>query len=397
MPRRFRTVLSMLVVVGIVAAAQPAYALTVTPDDTWQAKGRVYALARSGDTIFLGGKFTRLLGPSGSPQQTVMNIAALDMSTGEPVAAFGASVTNTLVTGAAEVRALAVSSDGSTLYLGGKFDTVNGQLRKNLAAVSTTDGSLIGGFQMDANKPVNAILAGTDLVYIGGDFKRVNNKPRKFLAATTPAGALSNAWKPAADNTVRSLETATDGNTIFIGGKFLTMNGVARTSVARVGAADGSLDPWAIPPGVIDSGNPAWDLLATGNRLYGGFGNGPNYAAAFRLDNGTAGTQLWRRGTVGNVQGLAFNADGTRLFVAGHFGTARLQQTVCGNVNLRGLMMVDPNNGATDCSWVPQLSPWGSNYVGAWPLLSTPTQLWVGGFFTSISGEAQQGVARFTL
>ncbi|MET0800973.1 MAG: hypothetical protein ABWZ53_07385, partial [Actinomycetota bacterium] len=99
----------------------------------------------------------------------------------------------------------------------------------------------------------------------------------------------------------------------------------------------------------------------------------------------------------GNVQGLAFNADGSRLFVAGHFGTARLQQTVCGSVNLRGLMMVDPNTGFTDCSWIPQLVPFGDNFVGAWPLLSTPTQLWVGGFFTSISGEPQQGVARFTL
>ncbi|MGH2539702.1 MAG: hypothetical protein ACRDGK_04210 [Actinomycetota bacterium] len=396
MSRRFRTVLSMLLVIGIVAAAQPAYALTVTPDDTWQVKGRVYALARSGDTIFLGGKFKKLLGPTGNPKPAALNVAALDMTTGEPVPGFAASVTNTLKSGAAEVRALAVSNDGSTLYLGGKFDTVNGELHANLAAVSATDGSLIPGFQVDANKPVNALLAGSDLVYFGGDFKRVNSKPRKFLGAVSLDGALSNDWKPSADNTIRSLETATDGNTVFVGGKFLTMNGVARTSVARVSSTDGSLDPWAIPPGVIDSGNPAWDLLATGNRLYGGFGNGPNYAAAFRLDNGTTGTQLWRRNTVGNIQGLAFNADGSRLFLAGHYGTGGLQQTACG-VNLRGLMMVDPNTGTIDCSWIPQLVPFGSNFVGAWPLISTPTQLWVGGFFTSISGEPQQGIARFTL
>lgn len=397
MSRRFRILLSMLMVIGMVAAAQPAYALTVTPDDTWQAKGRVFALAKSGDTIFLGGKFTKLLGPSGNPKPAALNVAALNMTTGAPVPGFAASVTNTVASGAAEVRALAVSNDGSTLYLGGKFDTVNGELHKNLAAVSTADGSLIPGFQVDANKPVNALLTGTGLVYFGGDFKRVNTKPRNFVAAMSPGGVLSNDWKPSADNTIRSLETATDGATVFIGGKFLTMNGVARTSVARVGATDGSLDAWAIPPGVIDNGNPAWDLLATGNRLYGGFGNGPNYAAAFRLDTGSTGTQLWRRNTVGNVQGLAFNADGSRLFVAGHFGTARLQQTVCGSVNLRGLMMVDPNTGFTDCSWIPQLVPFGDNFVGAWPLLSTPTQLWVGGFFTSISGEPQQGVARFTL
>ena len=40
------------------------------------------------------------------------------------------------------MNALAVSADGSTLYIGGKFDAVNGVTAKNFAAVSTSTGAV---------------------------------------------------------------------------------------------------------------------------------------------------------------------------------------------------------------------------------------------------------------
>ena len=144
---------------------------------------------------------------------------------------------------------------------------------------------------------------------------------------------------PSANNTVRSMAFASDGTTMFIGGNFTQMDGVSRQSVARVSLNTGALDAWAIPAGVIVPPQTAWALLPVGNRLYAGFGHGPNYAAAFRLDNGTVGTQVWRFSTVGNDESLAMSNDGTRLFMGGHFGTGRLQQTVCGQP-LHGLMSV---------------------------------------------------------
>lgn len=393
---RSRTLIAAVSIVALVATAQPAAALTNAPDVTWRTDGRVYALARLGDTLFIGGKFNNLRSPDGSQTIPAKNLAALDMSTGAPVAGFDARVTNTTLSGAPWVRALGVSSDGSMLYVGGKFDTIGGETHRHLGAVSTADGSVVSSFVVTPNQAVNVLLVGPDRVYVGGDFKRVNNKPRKYLAALNADGALNTTWMPSADDTVRSLTFSADGATVFVGGKFLNVNGTARTAVARVDAVTGVLDPWAIPAGTIDLGNMAWDLLATPTRLFGGFGNGPNYTSSFRLDNGTVGSQVWKFNSVGNSQSLAFNPDGSRLFVAGHFGTARLQQSVCGQ-NLRGLMMLNPATGQIDCSWLPQLVPYGSNYVGAWTLLSTPTQLWVGGRFTSISGVGQVGIARYTI
>jgi hypothetical protein len=180
------------------------------------------------------------------------------------------------------------------------------------------------------------------------------------------------------------------------------MDGSTRMAVARVTSDTGALDPWTIPAGTIDTGNQAWDLLVTPTRLFGGFGNGPNYVSAFQLDNGNTGSQTWKFNTVGNVQGLALHPNGTQMFVAGHFGTGALQQTVCGNQSLHGLMLVHtadiaPPTGRIDCSWLPQISPFGSNFHGAWPLLMTGTQLWAGVKSTTISGVKQSGFARWTL
>jgi Domain of unknown function (DUF5122) beta-propeller len=392
-----RRTLVLVVVVGtLVLTAGPALALTTAPDRTWRVNGKGFALAQSGNTIFVGGTFGKVVSPDGTQKLDAKALAAFDMTTGAWVPTFTPSVTNTIATGAAAVRALAVSNDGSILYVGGKFDTVDGQPRQNFAAVDTASGALIDTINVSVSNVVNAIMVGPDLVYFGGGFNRVNAKPRLKLAAIAPDGTLSTAWHPSANDVIRSFALSSDGNTIFIGGKYTTMNGQPRASVSRVSPVDGTLDPWAIPAGVIDAGNPAWTLLATPTRLYGGFGNGPNYLASFRLDNGSTGSQVWRTNFVGNVQGLSMHPNGTRLFVGGHFGTAVLQQTACG-IPLRGLVMVDPTNGAIDCSWIPQIEPHGSNYTAAWTLLGTPTQLWVAGFFTSISGVTQQGFARYTL
>jgi hypothetical protein len=387
------------VVAGLLLTLLPmprALALSTAPDQTWRTNGRVLALAQLGDTIYFGGRFTKVISPTGK-RHDALNLAAFEMSTGAWIPTFRPSVTGSAsMTQPAEVKTLGVSTDGMWLYVGGKFDTINGQPATNLAAVDTASGETVDpGFVPVVRPVVHTILVGSDRIYFGGQFTWVKNRRRSNLAALLPDGTLDPSWQPSADGVVRTLELAADGNTIFVGGEFENMNGQSRSSVARVTTDTGALDSWAVPSGVIVD-QIAWDLLATPTRLYGGFGTGPNYAAAFRLDLGPVGAQVWRKGYVGNIQALSLHPDGSRLFVAGHHGTGRLQQQQCGT-NLRGLMMVNPATGDTDCSWIPQLEPWGNNYIGAWALLGTDTQLWVGGKFTSISGVLQGAIARYTL
>jgi hypothetical protein len=388
------------VVVGVTAAglmalpSGPALALTETPEQDWRTSGKILAVAQLGNTLYMGGHFLKVISPTGK-RYDVGNLAAFDKTTGDWIPSFTASVTNTSATAEAKVEELAISADGDWLYVGGNFDTVNGQRVRNLTAVDTETGTAVKRGIPKVTKTVRTILVGPDRVYIGGHFKFVGGQERNYLAALRPDGTLDPQWVPSANGVVHTLEWAADGQTLFVGGAFNTMNGQSRASVARVSPDTGELHLWAIPSSQIGD-NIAWDLLATPTRLYGGFGKTPNWAAAYRLDLGSSGVQVWRNNYVGNVQGLALSATGTRLYVAGHFGTAELQQQACGR-NLRGLLMVDPVSGAIDCSWIPQIEPWGSNYIGAWSLLRTDTHLWVIGKFTHISGVRQGAFARFAL
>jgi hypothetical protein len=393
--RRFAARTAVLATIAtIVAAPGTAFALSNTPDVTWMTNGRVLAMAKSGNTLYIGGKFTVVQNQNQRPQYTVTNLAAIDMTTGQGIATWTPSATFS-TTAAPEVDSLAVSPDGSTVYIGGKFDTVNGVAHKRFAAVSATTGQLDPRFNERFADEVSVITPTASKIYVGGVFQQVNGLARARLAALNYDGTLDSAWVPSAGGgVVRALAPATDGNTIFVGGSFTTMDGQSRQSVARVSASTGALDAWAIPPGTIENPMMAWDFEVTSTTLYGGFGKKPNYAAAFHLDLGPLGSRIWRTNVVGNVQ--AVELSGNTLYIGGHFGTGPLEQTVCGT-SLSGLASLAATSGQFICGWFPQMEPSTNNFVAAWRLLLNGSQLWVGGYFTSIGGRAQKHVARFTL
>lgn len=98
------------------ALVSPALAdLPQAPDRSAQANGRVSAILRVGDTVYLGGSFTQLTNPDGT---TVARnyLAAIDANTGQ--------VTGWNPDANGNVRSVALSSDGSRLYVGGDFTSV---------------------------------------------------------------------------------------------------------------------------------------------------------------------------------------------------------------------------------------------------------------------------------
>jgi len=392
-----RLALVAMAAIGAVAAtASPAFALSATADTSaWETNGKVKALTLSGNTLYVGGKFGLLRAQGGTPKIKVKSVGKIDATTGVGISGWGPIITTS--TGAAgQVNALGVSADGSTLYIGGKFDFINGIPVKNFAAVSTTTGAVDPAFTHAFGNQVHVILVGPSLIYVGGAFKQVDGQARGNIVALNQDGTVNGTFAAVANNNVRSMALAPDGTTLFVGGNFTTMDGVGRVSVARVDLNTGALDPWAIPSGVIVAPQVAWALLPVGNRLYGGFGRGPNYSAAFRLDNGSIGTQVWRFSTVGNDESLVMSPDGTRLFVGGHFGTAVLTQTVCG-VPLHGLMSLNPATGVPYCDWFPAITPQGGNYTGAWAMVKSGSNLYVGGFIDAINGVPHTDLVRFPL
>ena len=413
--------LAMAVLMAIVALAPPAHAalgLRDTADAApWTTNGIVYAsaLSEDGQTLYIGGKFTQVRPPAGAAGQalSVGRVAAIDVDTGAPIRTWNPNVTSNDGT-APVVRSLAVR--GGRVYVGGQFTTVGGQAHRNLAAVDATTGAVAGSFAPtvgDSTSTVFALAADSSRLYVGGQFASVNGTGRANLVALNPStGATDNAWRARANRVVRALAFGpNDDGTLFVVGGFNSISypgdpssPYARQSVARLDAATGNVHPWAIPAGQVqtDSGRnnnmTCWAETVTQSRIFVDCGLGPNFTAAYRLDNGNSGDRIWSRGFGGNPQASAMSPDGTRLIVGGHFGINPIKQQVCGEP-LGGLVALDPANGAIDCSsnWVPHLDQnRDPSYDGAWSVLSTDEHVWVGGGFVGVSGEPRTNLARFT-
>lgn len=136
---------------------------------------------------------------------------------------------NIEATTSSRVSALAVS-DG-IIYAAGRFNEVNGEVRKNLAAFSTGNGSLTD-WAAEASGLVEAMAVADGVIYVGGLFL---DDSRSRLAAFDNAGVMTN-WNPGANNGVNSLVVA-DG-VIYAGGSFTAAGNGASALNGGVAAFD---------------------------------------------------------------------------------------------------------------------------------------------------------------
>lgn len=201
------------------------------PLPTVQIDGVVWSQAVAGNTVFAGGSFTTAR-PAGAAAgvSTVArtNMVGYDIRTG--VMTSFAPVLN------GQVRAVATSPDGNTVYIGGDFTKVGTVTRNRLAAFDASSGALLS-WAPSANNPVWALAATAGTVYVGGDFTAVTNPTggtavaRTYLAALDAATGTVQAWSAtlagSADvsHTVRAIALSPDRTKVMIGGRFETVNG----------------------------------------------------------------------------------------------------------------------------------------------------------------------------
>ena len=153
----------------------------------WVPDGPVLAVATAGSRVFVGGGFTG-------------GVAALDASTGA-----------LLWSGAAngDVRALAVSSDGTHLIAGGLFSRVGGARHANLASLRVGDGAPEPGWTANAAGRVRDIVVDGDVAYFGGTFTQHDGLDQRGLGAVrVSTGEVVAAFDATTDGNVYALATA---------------------------------------------------------------------------------------------------------------------------------------------------------------------------------------------
>jgi outer membrane protein assembly factor BamB len=366
-----------LLAIAVVLAPPAQGSPDDVPDETWGTNGRVNAIVQVGNVVYLGGNFTQIRehGGAGPGALTRTYVAAFDATTGTPIDGWDPSLNGV-------VYALAPSPDGTRIYAGGSFTTVDGLTRPRLVALDAATGAVDTQWLPGApNGSVRALAVGWNRIYAGGGFIKVGLETRERLAAfDATTGALDTVWRPAADNMVRAVTIAPVAGRVYAGGDFEAVSGLTRRKAVAVDALSGAVASNWRP-------NPAHRVfgLATGDStVYAAVGGDSN--SLFAWDANTA-SQRWRKRSDGDFQALAVSGD--TVYGGGHFNNFEGEPH-------RKLVAVDARTGALRRDWSPKLPHTTPTWYGV-SALSTygDTHVAVGGDFDSVSGFRREHFAQF--
>lgn len=399
----------------------PATPETVTADrlPTVQIDGVVWQQVIVGDTVYAAGSFSTARPAGSAPGTNTVarrNILAYSLSTGTLLPF--APVLN------AQAISITASPDGSRIYVGGDFTSVNGAQVWRVAAFDTNTGAHITSFLPRMAATVRAIVATPSTVYLGGLFTSIGSVSRNRLAAVQASNGAVLPWSPSADDgRVNALTLSPDGSKIVVGGAFTTLNGSSNPGYgfAALDTATGGLLPWAVNNRVRNAGanaaitslsSDAENVYATGY-VFGTGGNLEGTVAA----SWNGGSITWLEDCHGDSYAVYAASD--VVYKAGH-------AHYCGNVGgypqtepwgfqralafskaATGQVIRDPLgypnwNGLpspTLQTWFPDLNAgtYTGQNQGPWAVTGNGQYVVMGGEFTVVNGVRQQGLVRFTV
>ncbi len=144
-------------------------------------------------------------------------------------------------------RVYAIAENGSNMIIGGSFTQVGGQSHQRVAVFNKTNGALSSTFAPTVNGDVNAVLPGptTTTVYIGGAFTQVNGVAAQFLAlVNTTDGSLVTTFHAPAFNYGFINDLVLRSGRLYVAGTFSIVAGKAHAGLASLNPTTGALDPF---------------------------------------------------------------------------------------------------------------------------------------------------------
>jgi len=270
--------------------------------------------------------------------------------------------------------------DTGTIYIGGNFTQVgpaNGPSieRNHIAAIDATTGAATA-WNPNADGDVTALAVDGGTVYAGGKFTSIGGLAGNHIAALDAATGAATAWNPNADgSTVNAL--AVSGGVVYAGGDFRNIGGQHRNFVAALATATGSVTAWN-----PSANSTVYALALSGSTVYAGgaffFIGGATRHCLAALNATTGAATAWNP----NVSGSVFSIvpSGGTVYIAGPFGSVAFQ-------NRPRIAAVDAVTGApTD--WNPPAPDNNLDVVAV-----SDGIVYVGGSFTYIGDQSHSGIA----
>jgi trimeric autotransporter adhesin len=332
-------------------------------------------IVASGDSIYVGGKFTQITDAVATYSRT--HLARLK-SDGTVDPAWFPTPTGT----GAAVNALALS--GSTLYVGGKFTSIGGLTQNHLAGVSTSTGAGISGWDpgLSSGNEVYAVAVSGSTVYVGGSFSTIGTQSRNYMAGLNVSDAHANSFDPNPILPVTDIAVSKDGNTVFAAGLFfgfsgtvVSIGGVSRDYLAALDASNGTgIGSWnPAPDGPVNSMAISGDTLYVGGNISTIGGSSRKYAAALATDTSAVTVRDWAPTTETTVNAVAVS--GSKAYVGGSFT----------GINLTVRNMAAAVDGSTG-----RLTSWDPNVNGnaVWAVAVNNSTVYLGGDYSQVGSTS---------
>jgi hypothetical protein len=337
------------------------------------AGARVHAVVSLGPRVFVGGEFTAV---SGQPRS---NFAAVDAVT----AALDAMSPDP---SGGQQLVFALAAAGNTVYIGGQFATLAGELRASAGAIDATTGALQPWAPLASGGVVRSMAIRGAHVYVGGGW--LPGAPGGFAIKVHGATGVRDAtWQPGLGSDVMAL--AVSGDRVAASGNFKTHRSTRVVGLAAIDLASGALLPMPEIDGAV------YSLAASASTLYvGGYFNfvGTDYRTSVAAFD--AGSRALRpfapmigASTLALVESLA--VDGSDLYLGGRF-------TSVNGVPRSSLAAVDAVSGATRPFVTGQILN-ASFDPDVQTLAVAGGRVWAGGYFTSVGGASRAGLAVFDM
>lgn len=302
-----RLALFLFVFLAQVSFAQVNLSETSRPD-AWRPYGTIKTIFSTNGTAYVGGGFWAFESPfTNSVHVQFSDIATIDLQSGAPgkwladiggfpivqVAAIAATPTSLFVGGTFQdaaglprndlaqfdpagnltplqfepccdgintftgIDSIAVGSD--RLYLVGAFSKIGGVQRNRLAAIRLPGGELLpwnpgpdgtpGTIPAMPNYEYSTVaLVDDHRIAIGGSFPDVGRRSQSALAMVDAETGDALPWDPqitAADGNERVNSIVVSDGVMFVGGKFDSAMGLARTNLAAFNLTTGELTDWS--------------------------------------------------------------------------------------------------------------------------------------------------------
>jgi hypothetical protein len=418
-------VASLLIAAPTVAQAaqsQPSIVSANPADYTPNVlNGRVKALAQVGPWIVAGGSFSSVQAAGSTTSLTRTNLFAFNATTGAISTAFAPTI------GGGLVEALAPAANGTSVYVGGAFTSVNGTTVQRVTELDLATGARTAGFAAPSiSGPVRDLKVVGNRLYISGAFSKVGGVARQRMASlSAQTGALTNVLTlgftgtaNGGTTTVSKFDVSPDGSRLVAIGNFATVDGQPRSQIAMLdtSGATATLSGWDTDryPGLNPDGSTycagvfntymrdldfspdgSYFVVST-TGAYGGPDSSCDTITRWQTAGSTGGQQPFWVDTTGGDTTYAVSVTGAAVYVGGHMrwlnnpyaGDAQGP----GGVPREGIAALDPLTGLP-YSW----NPGRARGVGVFDFLPTSTGLWLGNDTSRLGGETHRRLGFFPL